>query len=156
MNNCHIIAACQVAKKGHNNYGHYIDFNNGQIYYKVNLRKYYHFEPTLIVTPIYEPLYIGSVYAPICQCEVQVSPVKIEAQTIAIEHCFYVYDKQCPEGIDNYIKKNLNKFITNNVWYDSDRQALDLYTTELNRKYNIDLDKNSLRYTNQYCWEVEV
>ena len=158
MNNACLLAAAAVTARrnnGYNMYAHYFDrdFNS---HYRFKIRKYYHFEPMMLVKPTYEPCYMGSIYAPFCQSEVQLTPVKVEAKTIAIEHLFSVYEKNCPDGIDNYIKDNLERLITSSVWFDSDRQALDLYVTELNRKYNINLDRNSLIYTNQYCWEVEV
>ena len=154
---CLIAAEAVTTHKNncHNMYAYYFD-KDFDIYYRFKIRKYYHFEPMMLVKPTYEPCYMGSIYAPFCQSEVQLTPVKIDAKTIAIEHSFSVYEKNCPNGIDNYIKDNLERLTNSGVWYDSDRQALDLYVTELNRKYNIDLDKSSLRYTNQYCWEVEM
>lgn len=158
MNNACLIAAAAVTARrnnDHNMYAHYFD-RDFDSYYRFKIRKYYHFEPMMLVKPTYEPCYMGSIYAPFCQSEVQLTPVKVDAKTIAIEHIFSVYEKNCPNGVDNYIKDNLERLITSSVWFDSDRQALDLYVTELNRKYNINLDRNSLIYTNQYCWEVEV
>ena len=158
MNSACLIATCAAASRrnnNHNMYAHYID-RDFNIYYRFKIRKYYHFEPMMIVKPTYEPCYMGSIYAPFCQSQVQLTPIKVDAKTIAVEHSFSVYEKNCPDGVDTYIKDNLERLLNNGVWYDSDRQALDLYITELNRKYNIDLDKSSLRYTNQYCWEVEV
>ena len=158
MNSACIIAASAVTARrnnSHNMYAHYFDrdFNT---YYRFKIRKYYHFEPMILVKPMYESCYMGSIYAPILQSEVQLTPVKVDAKTIAVEHSFTVYQKNCPNGIDNYIKDNLERLTNSGVWYDSDRQAIDSYVTELNRKYNINLDKSSLSYTNQYCWEVEV
>ena len=158
MNNACLIAAAAVTARRnntHNMYAHYFD-RDFNIYYRFKIRKYYHFEPMMLVKPIYEPCYMGSIYAPFCQSEVQLTPINLDAKTIAIEHSFSVYEKNCPNGIDNYIKDNLERLTTSSVWFDSDRQALDLYVTELDKKYNINLDKRSLRYTNQYCWEVEV
>ena len=158
MNSASLLGAAAVTARRnnmHNRYAHYFD-GEFDIYYRFKIRKYYHFEPMMLVKPTYEPCYIGSIYAPICQSEVQLTPIKADAKTIAVEHSFWVYEKNCPKGIDNYIKDNLERLINSGVWYDSDRQALDLCVSELNRKYNINLDKSSLRYTNQYCWEVEV
>ena len=158
MNNaCLIAAAAVIARRnnGHNMYAHYLD-RDFNIYYRFKIRKYYHFEPMMLVKPTYEPCYVGSIYAPILQSEVQLTPVQVEAKSIAIEHCFSIRADKCTNGVDNYIKDNLERLTTSGVWFDSDRQAFDLYITELNRKYNINLDKSSLRYTNQYCWEVEV
>lgn len=158
MNSASLLGAAAVTTRrnnGHNRYAHYFD-REFDIYYRFKIRKYYHFEPMMLVKPTYEPCYVGSIYAPICQSEVQLTPIKVDAKTIAVEHSFSVYEKNCPNGIDNYIKDNLERLINSNIWYDSDRQAFNLYVTELNRKYNINLDKGYLRYTNQYCWEVEV
>ena len=154
-NDCLITATTVLENNGHNMYAHYINRIPDR-YYRFKIRKYYHFEPIMLVKPTYEPCYMGSIYAPFCQSEVQLTPVEVNARTIAIEHVFSINEKNCPNGIGRYIKNNFERLINNNVWYDSDRQALDLYVTGLNRKYNIDLDKSSLRYTNQFCWEVEV
>ena len=161
MNNACIVAACAVngrlsaeQKRKENMYNQYLtsDFN---LYYRVKLRKYYHFEPMTLVKANYEPCYVGSIYAPILQSEVQLTPVKVAAKSIAVEHIFSLRADKCTNGVDNYIKENLERFTTSCVWFDSDRQAVDLYVTELNKRYNIDLDPKSLKYTNQYCWEVE-
>ena len=157
MNNACLIAAAAVTARrnsGHNMYAHYVD-RDFNIYYRVKLRKYYHFEPMTLVKANYEPCYVGSIYAPICQSDVQVTPVQVEAKTIAVERMFTVYSKNCPNGIDNYIEENLDRYIESGVWYMSDREAIYTYLDEIKRKYNIELDKDSLKYTTQYCWEVE-
>lgn len=161
MNSACIIAACAAngrlsteQRRKEQMYTQYFT-NDFTLYYRVKLRKYYHFEPMTLVKANYEPCYVGSIYAPILQSEVQLNPVNVEAKSIAIEHIFSLRADKCKNGVDNYIKDNLERFTTSGVWFDSDRQALDLYVSELNRKYNIDLDINSLKYTNQFCWEVE-
>ena len=158
MNNACLIAAAVVTARrnnGHNMYAHYFD-REFDTYYRFKIRKYYHFEPMMLVKPTYELCYMGSIYAPFCESEVQLTPIRVDARSIAVEHSFTVYEKNCPNGVENYIKDNLERLTTSSVWYDSDKQALDMYVTELNKKHNIDLDKSSLKYTNQYCWEVEV
>ena len=158
MNSACLIAACAVTARRNNNhkmYARYFD-SNFNVYYRFKIRKYYHFEPMMLVKPTYEPCYMGSIYAPFCQSEVQLTPIKVDAKTIAVEHSFSVNEKKCPNGVENYIKDNLERLTTSTIWYMSDDQVLDMYTSELNKKYNIDLDKSSLSYTNQYCWEVEV
>lgn len=158
MNNACLSAAAAVTARrnsGYNMYAHYFD-RDFNIYYIFKIRKYYHFEPMMLAKTTYEPCYMGSIYAPFCQSEVQLTPIKVDAKSIAVEHTFTVYEKNCPNGIDNYIEDNLERLTNSGIWFDSDRQALDLYVTELNKRYNIDLDPKSLTYTNQYCWEVEV
>lgn len=160
MNSACIIAACAAngrlsseQRRKEDMYTQYFtkDF---EFYYKVRLRKYYHFEPMTLVTPIDAPCYVGSIYAPV-KFDVMLSPVHIEARSIAVEQIFSVRADKCKNGVDNYIKDNLERFTTSNVWFDSDRQAVDLYITELNKRYDIDLDPKALKYTNQFCWEVE-
>jgi Holliday junction resolvase RusA-like endonuclease len=107
-----------------------------------------------LVTPEESPCYIGSIYAPI-KLDVMLKPVFLDAKTIAIEHQFSIRADKCVGGVDNFVKNNLERLTTSGVWYDSDDQALDMYISEINRKYNIDLDRSSLKYTNQFCWEIE-
>lgn len=156
MNSACIIAACAANSRKRNEhfYNQYFD-KDFELYYRVKLRKYYHFEPMTLVKANYGPCYVGSIYAPILQSEVQLKPVKVEAKSIFVERQFTIRADKCTNGVDNYIKENLVNFTTSGIWFDSDRQALDLYVTELNERYNIDLDMNSLKYTNQFCWEVE-
>lgn len=161
MNSACIVAACAVngrlsaeQKRKESMYSQYFT-KDWELYYRIKLRKYYHFEPMTLVKYNYEPCYVGSIYAPVLQSEVQLKPVNIEAKSIAIEHCFSIRADKCTGGVDNCIEDNLEKFTTSSVWFDSDRQVFDLYITELNKKYNIDLDSSSLKYTNQFCWEVE-
>jgi hypothetical protein len=156
MNSATIIAACAVSARRRNsaNYTQYFtkDF---EFYYVVKLRKYYHFEPMTLVKANYEPCYVGSIYAPILQSDVQITPVRIEAKTVGVEKIFTVYSKNCPNGIDNYVEENIDRYVESGVWAMTDREVLYTYIDELNKKYNIELDKDSLKYTTQYCWEVE-
>jgi hypothetical protein len=159
MNSACIIAACAAngrattTKQSHNNYAHYFtkDF---ELYYVIKLRKYYHFEPMTLVTPEESPCYIGSIYAPV-KLDVMLKPVFLDAKTIAIEHQFSIRADKCVGGVDDFVKNNLERLTTSGVWYDSDDQVLNKYISEINRKYNIDLDRSSLKYTNQFCWEIE-
>ena len=153
-NNCLTATATTAYKKEDcNMYFHTFD-NNPDNYYRFKIRKYYHFEPMTLVDFTYEPCYMGSIFARFCQSEIQLVPVRVDAKSIFIEHVFSVHKSNCPNNIDTYIKDNLERLVNSSIWYDSDRQALDLYVTELNQRYNIDLDESSLKYTNQYCWEV--
>ena len=156
MNAACLIAACAVnaRRRKPEHYNVYFD-KDFQFYYKVKLRKYYHFDNTTLVKANYEPCYMGSIYAPFCQSEVQITPVQVAAKSIAVEKIFTVYSKNCPNGIDSYMEDNLDKYIESSIWYASDSEVLYTYIEALNNKYNIDLDKSSLKYTTQYCWEVE-
>ena len=161
MNSACIIAACassgyhSVQQNKENKYRLYFtkDF---ELYYRVKLRKYYYFEPMTLVKTNYEPCYVGSIYAPILQSDVQITPVRTEAKTVGVEKMFTVYSKNCPNGIDNYVEENLDRYVESGVWSVTDREVLYTYIDELNKKYNIELDKDSLKYTTQYCWEVEM
>lgn len=128
---------------------------NGQTYYKVIVRKYYHFDPMTLVKANYEPCYIGSIYAPIFESDVQLQTVDIEAKTFALEHHFSVPASKCPEGIEEYLKTNLNRFATSTVWYESNKEVTDMYLHHLKLIHNIEVDISTLTYSNQYCWEIE-
>jgi hypothetical protein len=125
-----------------------------ELYYKVKLRKYYHFEPMTLITKEttgYSKFFGGH----FCHSDVLLRPVQVEAKSIAVEHHFTLRADLCKNGVDNYIKENLSRYTESSIWNSSDIEALDLYITELNRKYGIDLDPKSLKYTNQFCWEVD-
>lgn len=126
-----------------------------EMYYVIKLRKYYYFEPMTLVKANYEPCYIGSIYAPILHSDVLLTPVKVDAKTVVVEKMFTVWAKNCPNGIDKYIEENLDRYAESGVWYMSDREVLYTYKEELDKKFNIELDKDSIKYTTQYCWEVE-
>lgn len=160
MNSACIIAACAVnsrlsqeQKRREDMYTQYFtkDFD---LYYNIRFRKYYHFERVTLVKPDYEPFYVGSIYAPV-KYDVMLHTVEVEPKSIVVERQFTIRASKCTNGVDNYIKDNLEYFTTSGLWFDSDRQAIDLYVNELNKKYDIDLDSSSLKYTNQFCWEVE-
>lgn len=153
MNAACIIAACAAsarnAAKAVNN--HCSSTEEAEVYYKVKLRKYYHFEAMNLIS--YEGEYFtGSVYAPVITPFVR--PVKVPARTIAIENSFYVAASKCPKGVDRYIKDNLDDFSASVIWQTNDQKVLNKYINELNSELKIDLDPKSLTYTTQYCWEV--
>ncbi len=159
MNSACIIAACAsngraAQEKKEQMYNQYFT-KDWELYYRIKLRKYYHFEPMMLVKDNYEPCYVGSIYAPILQSKVQLKPVKVEARSIVVEHIFSLRADKCKNGVDNYIKENLSRYTDSSIWDISDTEALDLYATELKDRYNIELDTKSLKYTNQFCWEVE-
>ena len=155
MNSAPIIAACAVnaRKRKQEHYNTYFD-KDFEFYYKVKLRKYYHFEPMTLVK-VEDIPHCKPFSKCIPQTEVVIKPVQVEAKSLVVERMFTVYSKNCPNGIDNYIEENLDRYAESGIWYMSDREAVYTYIEELNKKFNIDLDKDSLKYTTQYCWEVE-
>lgn len=153
MNPACLIAACaasarNTAKSASNSY---CATEEVEVYYKVKLRKYYYFEAMTLVS--YEGEYLtGSVYAPITTPFVK--PVRVPAQTIAIEDSFYVAASKCPNGVDRYIKDSLGDFSASVTWRENDQKVINKYIGELSSELKIDLDPRSLTYTTQYCWEV--
>lgn len=159
MNSACLIAACAAASRRaseqqKNSYAQYFtkDFD---LYYRVIFRKYFYFEEMLLVTPIESPCYLGSVYAPI-KFDAAIKPVKVPAKTLAVAYSFPVRASKCKNGIDNYVKENLELFTSSSVWHFSEQQAIEKYTEELRKELNIEVEPESFRYTTQYCWEIEL
>lgn len=159
MNSACIIAACAAASRRasdqqKNNYAQYFtkDFD---LYYRVVFRKYFYFEEITLVTPIESPCYFGSIYAPI-KFDTVIKPVRVPAKTMVITYSFPVRASKCKNGIDNYVKENLELFTSSSVWCFSEQQAIDKYIQELNRELKIKVEPESFRYTTQYCWEIEL
>jgi hypothetical protein len=160
MNSACVIAACSngAYKKEHEPYSEYID-SDFNVFYVLKVRKYYHFEPMILVTNQTD-LCTNLFGKYICQSDVLLKTVKAEPKSLFIEHHFSIYKDKCSNSIGKnvfeYVEQNIERFISSSVWDSSDEQALNTYIKELNRKYNITIDKNSLEYTNQFCWEVEL
>lgn len=157
MNSACIIAAC--AANSRNNpinrgpwmYTACID-NKLEIYYKINFRMYFHFNSIRVVRPV-EEAYTGSVYAPVKTLFVQ--PVIVNARTIAKAYSFSVIASKCPNGPDKYVEDNLERFTNSAVWESAKEEIINEYLENIKQKYNIILDKNSLDYSIQYCWDVD-
>ena len=66
MNSACIIAACAAASRANQNNGYsYVTGGKGfEVYYKVKLRKYYHFKDMILLSSV-DDFYTGSIYAPV-------------------------------------------------------------------------------------------
>ena len=154
MNNACLIAACAAASRRNQNprlYTTYIDFKDNT-YYKVNFRMYLHFNPIMIVCPEEEG-YVGSYFAPVLTNFIKT--VQLESKTIAQQHSFMINSKKCKNGIDKYIENNLESFTGSTIWNLYRNEIIDKYVTDINRKYNIELDKSSVDYSIQFVYEVD-
>lgn len=156
MNNACLIAACAIsginnrksATRNKKSFNKVFDF-----YYKVHFKKTYYFEAMTLVTPVSD-LY-SACFADIpSEVEILVRPVKVPAETIAVSQTFPVLASKCKNGIDEYIKDNIDQFVLSSFWSYTDEQIKDMYVEKLNKKYNIKLDPQSVTYRVQYSWEI--
>ena len=159
MNSACLIAACasasrRASEQQQNNYARYFtkDFD---MYYRVTFRKYFYFEEMFLVTPIESPCYFGSIYAPV-KFDTVIKPIRVPTKTLAVAYSFPVRASKCPNGIDAYVRENLERFTTSTIWFNSDKEALDKYISELRNDFNIDADPSSFKYTTQFCWDIEL
>lgn len=152
MNNACLLAACAVNTHKRKTYNQRLD-KDFNLYYKIKLKKYYHFEAIKVATIVENP-HSTFLDKHIVPTAVMFKPVQVEPKSIGIEKIFTVCSKNCPNGIDKYVEDNLNKYTELGIWYQSDRDAVYTYIDEIKRKYNTDLEPDSLRYTTQFCWEI--
>ena len=117
-----------------------------ELYYKVTLRKYYYFKRMVWSTPI-EFNESANSYSMRC--------VDIDTKTTAIASSFSVKEFLCPNGIDEYIKNNLERITSTDEWKARHAQVLQDYCSEVKNQYNIDVDPAYLNYTTEYYWEVK-
>lgn len=154
MNSACIIAACAAnarARQQKDNYKQYITNKDFEVYYKVNFRMYLHFNSITIVSPT-EKAYLGSIFAPYeVTC---VKPVKVPATTIAKARTFSVQAKKCVNGPDQYVKDNLSRFENSEIWESEKFKIESEYLNDIEKRYNIILDRSSLDYTVQFCWDI--
>ena len=156
MNSACIIAACAAnarrINQQHQNYTQYLsrDFD---LYYKINFRMYVHFRPIKIIKPEGDD-YIGSVYAPF-RATLMV-PAQIEAKTVAKQRTFKVKANDCLNGPYKYVKDNLERYTSSDLWQLDKEDIINNYIEEVQKEHNIILDKSYLDYTIQHCWEVDL
>lgn len=122
-------------------------------YYTVTLRKYFYFQPTVVLTST-EPASYPKSYDSVIPV-LSIKPTAIGAKTCAMSLSFSIPASKCPNGIDSYIIGNLPSITTSKKWLAEEEKVLTDYVSELNMLYNITLDYKRLNYTTEYCWEVK-
>ena len=159
MNPAVVITACATshnqskAQDTEPTYKEYFD-NNFNLYYILKVRKYYHFEPMMIVVPD-DSCHQNNFKNDYIPQTVLVRPTKVESKTLALEYQFSIRADKCKDSLVNYVKNNITRYENSDVWRNSDKQVTDMYLQDISNTYNINLDRNSLKYTNQFCWEIE-
>jgi hypothetical protein len=145
MNSACIIAACAANARVRKKEAH-VHIPVEELYYKVSLRKYYYFKPMAWSSPIRYNEYTNTF---------SMSTTEIEARTFAIASSFSVRASKCPNGIDEYIKSNLDTITATDEWKAQEEKVLADYVSEIKKWYNIVLDSEVLNYTTEYYWEVK-
>ena len=151
MNAC-LIAAC-VANSRARRKEEPVCIPTEELYYKVNLRKYYRFNPMSLAdftTPICKPAIAD------CCSITPMSPrvVSIDARSSAVQQSFSVRASKCSNGIDSYIRENLNKITSSVYWLEQDKQVIHDYIKYVDLWYGIKLREKDVVYTAEYYWEV--
>jgi hypothetical protein len=85
----------------------------------------------------------------------EVTPVVIGARTHALLSSFLVKESRCPNGIDAYIKNNLDMITLTDEWKARHAKVLEDYCSVVKQEYNIEVDPTQLNYTTEYYWEVK-
>ena len=153
MNSACIIAACAANARAHKK-EEPVHISKEELYYKVALRKYYYFK-SLSVIPHFEPTGFPELGRTTELPAVVISPVTIDAMTSAIATSFSVKESLCPNGIDEYIRSNLDRIITTSEWKARHAQVLTDYIYTIKNQYNMDIAPEYLNYTTEYYWEVK-
>ena len=123
-----------------------------ELYYKVTLRKYYYFQPAVVLpkTPVWEYPVLTDDVIPV----LQISPTAISAKTYGIASSFSVKYTECPQGIDAYIRENLEHITYTDEWKAMHVKTLADYCKDVKIQYDVDLDPAYVNYTTEYYWEV--
>jgi hypothetical protein len=147
-----IIAACAANARARKK-EEPVHIHTEELYYKVTLRKYYYFKPTIILGPS------NRVDYPVLNDDIipvlEVTPVVIGARAYALMSSFSVKESMCPKGIDKYIKDNLDSITSTDEWKARHAQVLANYCVDIKHEYGIDIDPTQLNYTTEYYWEVK-
>jgi hypothetical protein len=152
MNSACLIAACAAnARARRKEEPVYIPTD--ELYYKVTLRKYYYFKPATIICPTEQSDY------PVLNDDIipvrEITPVVLGTRTYAMSSSFSVKESLCHNGIDEYIKNNLDRITSTDEWKARHAQVLADYRSAVKQEYEIDIDPAYLNYTTEYYWEVK-
>ena len=151
MNSACIIAACAANARARKKEEH-VHIQAEELYYKVNLRKYYYFKPAVMLTPTESTNY-PKLYEDVIPV-IETTPIVLGAKTSAIASSFSIKESLCPKGIDNYIKNNLDHITSTNEWKAMHDKVLADYISDVKKQYDVDIDPVYLNYTTEYYWEV--
>lgn len=147
-----IIAACAANARARKK-EEPVSIHTEELYYKVTLRKYYYFKPITIIGPT------NRVDYPILNDEIipvlEVIPTMVGARTYAVMSSFSVKESSCPNGIDEYIRNNLDKITYTDEWKSLHAKTLMDYCKDVKAQYNVDINLACVSYTTKYYWEVK-
>jgi hypothetical protein len=120
------------------------------VHYKVTVRKYFHFDSQVLVTPI------NDIFArPFSMTRpVQLKPIMLPARTLATSYCFSVKASDCEGSIDSYIEAHLPDIEERAGWKDTEAKIVADYAEEIKNKYSVIAMPGALTYKSEVCWEV--
>ena len=141
-----IIAACAANARARKK-EEPVHIHTEEYYYKVAIREYNHFKSMHMSLPIEynESLNTYSMRG-----------VSIAPSTVAFVGCITVKESMCPNGIDTYIRDNLDSIISSAEWRARHAEMLADYCTSIKQEYSVDLDPTYINYTTEYYWEVTI
>lgn len=148
--NAALIAAC-AANARRTKLPASLAVNGTEIYYNVQLRKFYKFSAITIVTPSKE-YYTDTERLPIRHLELV--PVQLPPKTIVIQRNFPVAASKCTNGIDRYVEDNPELFKESRVWEGSDEEVFNQYAAELCTRYCIEVKPGSIPFVTEFYMEV--
>ena len=124
-----------------------------ELYYKVTLRKYYYFKPVVELpqTSVHEYPVLDDDIIPV----MSISPAAISAKTYGIASSFSVKESLCTNGIDAYIRDNLDKLTATTEWKTRHAQVIEDYCADVKQEYDVDIYPAYVNYTTEYYWEVK-
>ena len=152
MNSACLIAACAANSRARRKDEEKANSLVEELYYKVNLRKYYRFDP----------LSLADFTAHICErvesnTSVAPMPIKIvnvDTRSYAVQQSFSVRASKCSDGIDSYIRENLEQVTSSDDWLELDKQVINDYIKYVDLMYGIEIQASTVIYTTEYYWEV--
>ena len=152
MNSACLIAACAANARARKK-EEPVHIPTEELYYKVTLRKYYYFKPTIIFGQSNRADFpvLNDGIIPV----LEVTPAAVGARTYALMSSFSVKESLCTNGIDEYIRNNIDKITSTDEWKAMHAKTLADYCKDVKIQYNVDIDPAYVNYTTEYYWEVK-
>lgn len=114
----------------------------GNLYTCIPIRMHVHFNPITITAPK-GFAYGGSIYAP--YKFLVTHPTTVPAVSYNFVRGFYVDTDKCElDDVDVYLYGHYEEYIKDDGWQSPLEHFIDTYIKDINQKYNVNLDRNSI------------
>lgn len=133
------IAAAHAMNNKNNNEQEELPVPEGYHYYDLVIKKFFKFPIIKIATGKFPDPKVKTV----------------NSQTLWVSQHWLFSDEECKGNPANYVKENLEKYLSFSVWDYLKEDAIHKYLNGVKSDYGIALDESGLNYTTKSTWVID-